>query len=292
MNGDRNIMDSQSQIFNPKYWEQAWKEDPNTSLKRMKKAGLGTYQSEGFATWAKKFDANSFNEEGVKRTERIIKWIESQINSFEGLSVLDVGAASGVFSIPFAKRGASVSSLEPSPLLNTMLKKNAKKNYVNVDIISQPFEEYEPANSEGFDFVFASMCPAITDWDVVKKALSLSNKYLYVSLMAGPKENQLIEELLSVLNVKGENTSSEMYYLLQLLYLNNYTYQTLIERHHKTVNTSIDGVVHNLETWFLDYNIVLNNTQKTEAVDYLTLTYGEKVPVTTGGKFGKVLIHL
>ena len=285
-------MVNQFQIFNQQYWEKAWRDDPNTSLKKMKKAGLGSFQSEGFTTWAKKFDTSSFNNEGVKRTERIIKWIESQIDSVEGLSVLDIGAASGVFSIPFAKRGAIVSSLEPSPLLSSMLKMNANNHSVDVNIINQPFEEFKPANSERFDFVFASMCPAITDWDTVKKALSLSNKYFYVSLMAGPKENQLIGELLSALNLKGENTSSDMYYLLQLLYLNNYTYQSLIERHQKTVNMSIDEVVNSLETWFVDYNIVLNNDQKDEAVNYLTRTYGEKVPVTTGGKFGKVLVHL
>ncbi|GEK34577.1 class I SAM-dependent methyltransferase [Kurthia sibirica] len=285
-------MVNQLQVFNQQYWETAWRDDPNTSLKRMKKAGLGSNQSEGFANWAKNFDNSSFNKEGVKRTERIIKWVENQINSFEGLSVLDIGAASGVFSIPFAKRGAIVSSLEPSPLLSSMLKVNANNHSVDVNIMNQPFEELNSINSERFDLVFASMCPAITDWDAVKKALRLSKKYFYVSLMAGPKENQLIEELLSALNLKGENTSSDMYYLLQLLYLNNYTYQTLIERHQKTVNMTIDEVVNNLEIWFVDYNIELNNDQKDEAVNYLTRTYGKKIPVTTGGKFGKILVHL
>ncbi len=286
-------MVNKSQIFNQQWWETAWNDDPNTSLKKMKKAGLGSYQSEGFATWAKNFDANSFNKEAIERTERIIKWIKNQNISFEGLSVLDIGAASGVFSIPFAKRGAIVSSLEPSPLLSSMLKKNANNNTVDVNIINQPFENFKTANRESFDFVFASMCPAMTDWNAVKKALSLSNKYFYVSLMAGPKENHLIEELLSVLNIKGENTtSSEMFYLLQLLYLNNYSYQSLIERHQKTVTMNIDEVVNNLETWFVDYNVVLNHAQKAEVVNYLSSTYGETVPVTTGGKFGKVLVHL
>ncbi|KAB7671287.1 class I SAM-dependent methyltransferase [Bacillus sp. B1-b2] len=282
----------ENQLFNQEYWEKAWKTDPNTSLKRMKKAGLDSFESEGFATWARNFDASSFNAEGVMRTERIIKWIENQIHSFKGLTVLDVGAASGVFSIPFSKRGAIVSSLEPSTILSSLLKENAKNSSIHLDIINQPFEEFNPSINVGYDFVFASMCPAMTDWDAVKKALSLSNKYFYVSLMAGSKENQLIEELMSVLDIKGENTSSEMFYLLQLLYLNNYKYQSLIERHQKTINMNVDEVVNNLETWFIDYNITLNDAQKSEAVNYLNSTYKEKIPVTTGGKFGKVLVYL
>ena len=32
-----------------------------------------------------------------------MSWIENQTGAFKNLSILDVGAASGVFSIPFAK---------------------------------------------------------------------------------------------------------------------------------------------------------------------------------------------
>ena len=54
-----------------------------------------------------------------------MNWIEQQTGRFSNLSVLDVGAASGVFSVPFAKEGAKVTALEPSPILHDMLKDNA-----------------------------------------------------------------------------------------------------------------------------------------------------------------------
>ena len=40
-----------------------------------------------------------------------MNWIEQQTGRFSNLSVLDVGAASGVFSVPFAKEGAKSYSV-------------------------------------------------------------------------------------------------------------------------------------------------------------------------------------
>lgn len=279
-------------LFTKNYWEQAWQDDPNTAMKKMRKAGQGSYQSKGFENWAEKFNADSFSPGGIKRTKRIITWIEQQTGSFEHLTILDVGAASGVFSIPFSKKGAAVHSLEPSSILTSMLEENAEHHAVNLNIINQSFEEAELEKYGTFDLVFASMCPALTNWKAVEKAISCADKYVYISLMAGAKENKLVEELMPVLGVEGESVSTDMYYLLQLLYVNDYSYQSLIERHQKTTSMSVDEVGNNINAWFTDYSISLNNDQIQKAVQYLNKTYGEEVPVTTGGKFGKVLIHL
>lgn len=274
------------------YWEQAWKNDPNTSLKKMKRTGMNSYQSKGFEKWATQFNATSFSADGVNRTERIMKWVEQQTGAFDLLSILDVGAASGVFSIPFSKKGAAVHALEPSSILAEMMEKNAKQYDVTVNIINQSFEEINEKEHGGFDLVFASMCPAMSDWKAVKKAISCADKYVYISLMAGAKQNKLIEELMIVLDVEGTSISSDMYYLLQLLYINDYSYQSLIEKHEKTVMMNRDEVREGLKAWFLDYDIELDDEQFQKAVEYLKETYGKDVPVTTGGKFGKVLIHL
>lgn len=49
-------------------------------------------------------------------------WIENQGVDFAGLSILDIGAASGIFTIPFAEKGASVTAVEPSELLVSLMK--------------------------------------------------------------------------------------------------------------------------------------------------------------------------
>ena len=92
-------------IFDQQFWKDAWDNDPNTQDKRMKRAGLGNPDAPGFEKWAENFNKNSFTEESQKHTKRIMSWIENQTGAFKNLSILDVGAASGVFSIPFAKEG-------------------------------------------------------------------------------------------------------------------------------------------------------------------------------------------
>lgn len=257
----------------------------------MKRAGLGSYDSPGFEKWAINYDRQSFSKDGKARTERIIKWIEQQIPSFNHMTILDVGAASGVFSVPFAQRGASVTAVEPSPLLSELLIKNATTYDVDVNVMTAAFENKTATEIGHHDFVFASMCPAVTDWEAVQKALKIANKYVYVSLMAGPKENKLVDELIEQFNLQSVPTTADMYYLLQLLYVNNYTYQTLIERHTKTTDMTLTDVMNQLPTWFTDFDIAVSTAMLNDIQHYLQDKYGTTIPVTTGGKFGKVLIH-
>ncbi|PNZ12016.1 class I SAM-dependent methyltransferase [Staphylococcus simiae] len=278
-------------IFSSQFWENQWRNDPNTSLKKMKRAGLGSYDSPGFEKWAINYDRQSFSKDGKARTERIIKWIEQQIPSFNHMTILDVGAASGVFSVPFAQRGASVTAVEPSPLLSELLIKNATTYDVDVNVMTAAFENKTATEIGHHDFVFASMCPAVTDWEAVQKALKIANKYVYVSLMAGPKENKLVDELIEQFNLQSVPTTADMYYLLQLLYVNNYTYQTLIERHTKTTDMTLTDVMNQLPTWFTDFDIAVSTAMLNDIQHYLQDKYGTTIPVTTGGKFGKVLIH-
>ncbi|MBN4910360.1 methyltransferase domain-containing protein [Staphylococcus sp. EG-SA-13] len=256
----------------------------------MKKAGLGSYKSQGFEKWAKNFDANSFTEKSTQRTQRIMNWIQSQTGPFEKLSILDIGAASGIFSIPFAKTGAKVTSLEPSKILAEMLSKNANHFNVDVDVINDEFESINPSKIKQYDLVFASMCPVFMDWESVSKAINLSKKYVYISLMAGSKKNSLTEELIDHLNLDGNNEVLDMYYLTQILYFKDYEYQTLIEYQEKQEEMHISNIIKNLETWFIDYKIKLSDEDKEKCIEYLKLNYGEYIKVTTGGKFGKVLI--
>ncbi|WP_057915907.1 class I SAM-dependent methyltransferase [Peribacillus muralis] len=279
-------------LFNKQVWEDAWDNDPNASLKQMKQAGIGSYQSKGFSKWAKAYNESSFSVEGRERSERIIKWIENQVLSFQEMSTLDIGAASGVFSIPLAKRGAIVTALEPSTDFAEMLATNVKNHSLDISVINKSFEEMVADHKSSYDLVFASMCPAITDWQMVKKAMGLSRKYFYISMMAGPKKNYLMEEILSVIHIEKKIcNSSDMAYLLHLLYLEGYAYQSLIENHKKVTVMSIEDIVVRLTEWFIDYGINADSVLLNKAESYLRQSYGNEIPVTTGGKFGKVLVH-
>ena len=281
-------------LFNQQVWESAWNKDPTTSLRIMQRLGQGNYQTKEFGKWAKSYDENSFRHEGRQRSNRILTWIEDQVVSFKDLSVLDIGAASGVFSIPFAEKGANVTAIEPSPDLARMLEKNTMNYSVQVNVIQKTFEEIvTDKHNSLYDLVFASMCPAMKDWEMVMKALSFAKKYCYISTMAGPKENHLIEELLPILDIEPrEIGSSDMAYILQLLYLNGYSYQTLIEKQMKTVKMNLDDAVDKLAQWFYDYGISAEENSLRKSEEYLRATYEDEISLRIGGRFGKVLVYL
>ena len=281
-------------LFKRQVWKSSWNDDSNTSLRTMQKLGQDDYQTEEFRKWAKSYDRNSFSDEGKQRSNRILTWIENQTGSFENLSVLDIGAASGVFSIPFAEKGANVTAIEPSPDLAMMLDNNAKSNSVQVKVIQKTFEEISiDKNEQLYDLVFASMCPAMKDWDMIERALSYAKKYCYLSMMAGPKENQLMDEILLNIGLKQrEIGSSDMAYLQQLLYLNGYTYQILIEKQIKTEKIGVDIAINNLKKWFIEYGIQLEEKWLRESENYIRETYKDDISLRMGGRFGKVLVHL
>lgn len=279
-------------IFDQQFWKDAWDNDPNTQDKRMKRAGLGNPDAPGFEKWAENFNKNSFTEESQKRTKRIMSWIENQTGAFKNLSILDVGAASGVFSIPFAKEGAKVTSLEPSTVLHEMLKDNAQHYDASIKTINQSFESISASDLNNVDFVFASMCPAVTTWEAVQKAIDIANQFVYVSLIAGPKENSIVEKVTAFLEMKTSPMTADMYYLMQLLYCNNYTYDTLIEHHTQHTEKSVEEVMQQLPSWLKEVEIEIDHQQMESIEQYLQDKYGDNVPLTTGGKFGKVLIHL
>lgn len=136
------------------------------------------------------------------------------------------------------------------------------------------------------------MCPAVTTWEAVSKAIDIAQKYVYVSLIAGPKENSIVGEVVVFLDEESQPMTADMYYLLQLLYFNDYTFETLIERHTQHNDKPIEDVMQQLPQWLKEVEVELDEQQLANVEHYLRDKYGNTIPVITGGKFGKVLIHV
>lgn len=264
----------------------------------MLRAGMNPIHSFDSFEKAKSFHDQAFSEEGRNRATRIIRWIQSQGVSFDKNSVLDIGAASGGFSIPFARQGAKVTALEPSKMLIALMKNHVSSSLKgSIDIVQVPFENVDVEErgwKEKFDLVFASMCPAIFGWEMVEKALASARKFCYISTIAGPKEHSLIQELRSVIGVEEEQVqTSDMFYIMQLLNIYGYSFQTLITRETQTAVMSLDEAVKNTPGWFSFFGLPTDNESLQKAEEYLRKTYsGKKIEVRQGGRFGKVLVRL
>jgi SAM-dependent methyltransferase len=285
------------EVLDARFWEEAWNNDPNTFSNRMKKAGLDPAHS--FDHKAKEFNKQVFSEEGTRRTERIIGWLESQGVNFAGASVLDVGAASGGFSIPFAERGAKVTAVEPNvPLSDLLLENAARLESGSVELVRDTFEAIdldEAGWRNTFDIVFASMVPAAGDWQRVENLISCASRFCYISMAAGGTEHGLLDEVMPIITGRRRengNGNSEMYYLLQLLYLKGYSYTSLVTRETKTVEMSIEQAVQEVMAMLRIQQQPDDQRARGIVTDYLHQAYPDnKVVFQQGGRFGKVLIQ-
>jgi SAM-dependent methyltransferase len=285
-------------LFNEQVWEQAWKEDPQAMGNKMKRAGIDLTRS--FDHKAKTFNEEVFSEAGRRRAERIALWIEGQGVNFDGISVLDVGAASGGFSVPFADRGASVTAVEPCLPLVELLEANTaelNRDQVRVSIVPQAFEDIDVAEKgweQAFDLVFVSMCPTIIDWDSVERVLNCARQFCYISLPAGGFQHSLMNEVLPLLSGRKSGAeTSDMAYLLHLLYLKGYAYESIVTREMKTTELSPEAAIEEVMAMLAHHHEVRDESSRKIITDYVRRTYGDgPVPVSQGGRFGKVLIRL
>lgn len=283
-------------IFDELIWEKAWREDETTGVNMMKAAGI--VPEHAFDKTAQKYNDQCFSKEGKQRTERIIGWLEQQGVAFEGASVLDIGAASGGFSIPFTQRGAQVTAIEPNlPFARILEENNRKWAEGRINIIKDVFEEVETEKEEwkkAFDIVFVSMCPAIVDWESVEKVLSCARKFCYISLSAGPREHSLTNEILPLLkHPYNKPHNSEMIYLMQLLYLKGYAFHSLVTKEMKVMEVSRESAIQEVLNWLNIYQYPVDKETRAIIENYLDQKYASQpIMIHSGGRFGKVLVKL
>lgn len=285
-------------LFDIAVWEKAWKEDADSTSNRMKRAGVDPTRS--FDSKAKVFDEEVFSEGGRRRSDRIIGWMEEQGVDFAGLSVLDIGAASGGFSVPFAELGAKVTAIEPNGPLAELFEANKARvsaGKPEITLVREAFEDIDVAArgwEQKFDLVFVSMCPVIADWGSVEKLLSCAKQFCYISLLAGGRQHSLINEVRHLLTGKESHPdASDMAYLNHLLYLKGYSYQSIITREMKTTVLSAEEAVDELMAQLKFQNLPEDHSSRKLVHDYIRSTYPDgQVSVSQGGRFGKVLIRL
>lgn len=283
-------------LFDPSVWETAWREDQNTSINKMKRAGMDPAHS--LDSSAGSFNQEVFSEEGRRRARRIMDWMRDQGVEFSGSSILDIGAASGGFSVPFAEQGAEVTAVETSEPLVQLLRQNCVGlSNGSIKVVHEPFENIdleEKGWKRAFDLVFVSMCPVLVDWASVERVLSCAKSFCYMSLAVGSREHSLVDEVWPLVSdFPRKEERLEMFYLAQLLLLKGYSYQFLVTREMKTTTVSKDAAFHDTLKWLNLHGITVDEKVREIVSRHLEARYpGEQVNIRQGGRFGKVLVHL
>lgn len=228
------------------YWEDIW----NRARLYGKKPG-----SEGPAhsveLWEKRadrFKSNVAGDKGKKRTDTVIRWLENQAVSLEGLTILDIGAGPGAFSCAFAQQKAIVTALEPTNGMSAVIRERIENEAIaNLKVVQMPWEEVEIEKmgwKGAFDLVFISMCPGVHNAELFKKAMACSKKYVYFSGWAGRRDSEAFAELWQELY--GEEMPvwrSDIIYTMNWLYAQGLNLTFEVEQDVRPEEMSVeDGV--------------------------------------------------
>ncbi len=137
-------------------------------------------------------------------------------------------------------------------------------------------------------------CAVIYDWEGVEKLLQCAKQFCYISMPVAHAEHSLFNEVLPLLGAKPiQPRPLEMGYLLHLLYLKGYAYESLVTREDKTTELSHEEALQELKSFLPRYGLSPDDRNLKLLADYLKQAYPSgKVTVRQGGRFGKVLIRL
>ncbi len=169
--------------------------------------------------------ASEFNEMGKREMadDPVLSLLKSKDAIFPGARVLDIGCGAGRYSKEFLKMGCEVVGIDISPNMIDFTKENAAS--VKADFFTFKVMPWENADlaAEGwevyFDLFFASMSPAISGPEELKKMNQASKGYCFMSghLI---KEDKIGNELRVALNKENRTADyrNTLYYAFNILW--------------------------------------------------------------------------
>jgi SAM-dependent methyltransferase len=141
--------------------------------------------------WSKRsgeFAKHVRDKRGQKRSMDIIEFLEEAGFRAKGAKVLDIGCGPGTLSIPLARAGADVTSLDVAPGMLAELKKYAEDEKIPVHPVECSWwtaDIDKLGYRKKFDLVLASMTPGVKDAETLDRMMACSKKYCYYSNFLG-----------------------------------------------------------------------------------------------------------
>ena len=170
-----------------------------------------------------------------KRCRENIGFLEAAGVRIKNAKILDIGCGPGTLSLPLARAGAQVTSLDISAGMLARLKETADDeglsirpvecSWWNADIDKLGFRG-------GFDLVISSMTPAIKDAETFDRMMACSRKYCFYLGSLPDRQNPATLDLFCHMRKTPGPLRSSMgiLYPFMYLYLKGYTPEIKINR--------------------------------------------------------------
>ncbi len=252
----------------PRFWAEAWSGAHKNSLQARRRRDLDSLDY--WNRLAGRFERWAGQERTRRRVGRVLSWLEGQGVLQPGMEVLDIGAGTGVFTVPLARRGAKVTALEPAPAMLAALQKRVEaEGLSSVEFLCREWEKVDP-EAEGvsrrFDLVFASLTPGVRDVATLEKMMACSRRWCFLCDFAGRRRSPAREELWRV--IFGEEMpppGHDIIYPLNYLYTSGYcpSFQVWVDEWDEEL--PVAEAAAGLENFFRLYTEVTPETKKTIA---------------------------
>ena len=193
----------------------------------------GMFSDEGMMAemWNKRsasFAKHIHEEKGRKKVTDILELLEEAGFSPEGAKVLDIGCGPGTLTLPLARKGADVTSLDISTGMLEELKEAADKEGLSV----KPMEcswwsaDIDRLGFRGeFDLVLASMTPGVNGLETFERMMACSRGLCYYSNFIKRGEESAYAEIRRSI-LKEENPAfshgNGMFFPFMYLYVSGY----------------------------------------------------------------------
>lgn len=176
--------------------------------------------------------ADFFNDKvfsGDKIGSPIVKLLQSKNMLDKDMHVLDIGCGPGKHTLPLAKVVKSITALDISENMLDKLKENMRKtNITNIEPINLDWKDVDVKErnwNDTYDLVFASMTPAVFNYDTLKKMLIASKKHCFLSSFV-KRRDLLGDEIQKYIIEKHQvpaKKADKIYYVFNILWQLGYT---------------------------------------------------------------------
>lgn len=158
-----------------------------------------------------KRQGDAWNAEGVP--SEIAEYLARKGYISERLSVLDIGAGCGSYTLPLAQRSAWVRALDLSAQSLLVIRRRAQRAGIgNILCAQAAWERF--IDEQSYGFVFSAMCPAICNYDELRRMEKLSRGYCALVTVARDSYDLHRRELMRRLDVRpsgGMATQAQRY---------------------------------------------------------------------------------
>jgi SAM-dependent methyltransferase len=206
----------------PEFWSQAWeqvrKASPHVRRKIRSDKETMEFWNRIAPTYGKQTSGRS-----KERVKKIIELLEREKILIPQAAILDVGCGPGTYALPFAEQVTSVTALDGAWEMCGILEHRAKtKRLYNIEVMHHLWKDVD-LEREGlakkFDFVFASMTPAVCDHDTLLKLNRASKKNCCLVSSAGGSCGKARQELWQhIFQEEDSGRGDSLIYIFNLLY--------------------------------------------------------------------------